>query len=152
MANLGKMHWLAIKNIFRYLKGYANRCLQFGNSNPTIIGYTDSDYGGCVDTRRSTSGYIFLFAGGAISWRSTLHKCTSLSTTKAEYIAASDASKEAIWLARLVGDLGMQHIPVLHSDSQSAIALARNPVFHSKSKHIDVQYHFIRNVLAHKQL
>ena len=99
-----------------------------------------------------TSGYIFFFAEGAISWRSTLQKCTSSSTTEAEYIAASDASKEAIWLARLVGDLEIQHIPVLHSDSQSAIALARNPVFHSKSKHIDVRYHFIRDVLAQKQL
>ena len=95
---------------------------------------------------------FFLFVGGAISWRSTLQICTSLSTIEAEYIAASDASKEAIWLARLVGDLGIQHIPVLHSDSQSAIALARNPVFHSKSKHIDVRYHFIRDVLAQKQL
>ena len=65
-----------------------------------------------------------------------------------QYIAASDASKEAIWLARLVGDLGIQHIPVLDIDSQSAIALARNPVFHSKSKHIELRYHFIRDVLA----
>ena len=69
-----------------------------------------------------------------------------------EYIAASDASKEAIWLARLVGDLGIQQVPVLHSDSQSAIALAKNPVFHSKSKHIEVRYHFIRDILADKWL
>ena len=76
-----------------------------------------------------------------------------MSTTETECITALDASKEAIWLARLVGDLGIHHILVLHSDSQSAIALAtRNPVFHSKSKHIEVRYHFIRDVLAKKRL
>ena len=152
MANPGKKHWIAVKHILKYLKGTANKCLRFGNSDASIVGYTDSDYGGCADTRRSTSGYVFLFAGGAISWRSCLQSCTSLSTTEAEYIAASDASKEAIWLARLVGDLGIQQVPVLHSDSQSAIALAKNPVFHSKSKHIEVRYHFIRDILADKRL
>ena len=75
-----------------------------------------------------------------------------MSTTETECITALDASKEALWLARLVGDLGIQHIPVLHSDSQSAIALARNPVFHSKSKHIEVRYHFIWDVLPEKRL
>ncbi|MCO5570947.1 hypothetical protein L7F22_024677 [Adiantum nelumboides] len=93
-----------------------------------------------------------MFVGAAISWRSCLQDCTSLSTTKAEYVAASDASKEAIWLACLVGDLGIHQVPPLHCDSQSAIKLANNPVFHSKSKHIEVKYHVIREVLAGKRI
>lgn len=152
MANPGKKHWIAVKHILKYLKGTANKCLRFGNNDASIVGYTDSDYGGCADTRRSTSGYVFIFAGGAISWRSCLQSCTSSSTTEAEYVAASEASKEAIWLARLLGNLDIEQVPVLHSDSQSAIALAKNPVFHSKSKHIEVRYHFIRDILADKRL
>ena len=93
-----------------------------------------------------------MFARAAISWRSCLQDCTSSSTTEVEYVAASDASKEAIWLARLVGDLGFHEVPVLHCDSQSAIALAKNPVFHSKSKHIEVRYHVIRDVLVGKRI
>ena len=76
-----------------------------------------------------------------------------MSTTEAEYIAASEACKEAIWLARLVGDLGISiEVPTLHCDSQSAIMLAKNPVFHAKTKHIDVKYHFIRDVLEDKHM
>ena len=93
-----------------------------------------------------------MFSGAAISWRSCLKDCMASSTTEAKYVAASDASKEAIWLARLVRDLGIHEVPVLHCDSQSAIALAKNPVFHSKSKHIEVRYHVIRDVLAGKRI
>ncbi|MCO5556931.1 hypothetical protein L7F22_010486 [Adiantum nelumboides] len=90
---------------------------------------------------------------GAISWLSRLQSCVTLSTTEAEYVAASEACKEAIWLTCLVGDLGIvREIPVLHCDSQSAIQLARNPVFHAKTKHVDVRYHFIREVLEDKRL
>ena len=113
-----------------------------------MVGYTDLNYAGCVDNRRSTSGYVFIFARATISWRSCLQDCTSSSTREAEYVAMSDASKETIWLACLVGDLDIQQIPILHCDSQSAIALAKNPVFHAKTKHIKVRYHFIQDVLA----
>ena len=81
-----------------------------------------------------------------MSWRSRLQTCVSMSTTEAEYIAAAaaEACKEALWLARLVGDLGIRvEMPMLHCDSQSAIMLAKNPVFHAKTKHIAVKYHFI---------
>ncbi|MCO5573090.1 hypothetical protein L7F22_026855 [Adiantum nelumboides] len=150
MANSGRKHWDAMKHVFRYLKGSASKCLRFGNNDTSIVGYTDLDYAGCVDTRRSTSGYVFLFAGAAVSWRSCLQNCTSSFTTEVEYVAVSTGSKEAVWLSRLVGDLGIHQTPVLHCDNQSAIALAKNPVFHSKSKHIEVRYHVIRNILASK--
>ncbi|MCO5582215.1 hypothetical protein L7F22_036107 [Adiantum nelumboides] len=128
-------------------------CICFGKGDLSVVGYTDADYAGDLDKRRSTSGYLYTFAGGAISWFSRLQSCTTLSTTEAEYVAASDACKEAIWLTRLVGDLGIVgEVPVLHCDSQSAIQLARNLVFHAKTKHVDVRYHFIRDILDDKRL
>ena len=84
---------------------------------------------------------------------SRLQKCVALSTTEVEYVAATEACKEAIWLICLVGDLGLgDDMPILHSDSQSAIMLAKNPVFHAKTKHIEVKYHFLRQVLEDKRL
>lgn len=153
MANPGKRHWEAIKGILRYLKGSQDVCICFGKQDAEVHGYTDSDYAGHVDNRKSTTGYVFTFTGGAISWISRLQRCTALSTTEAEYIAATEACKEAIWLSRLVGDLGFSgDIPSLHCDSQSAIMLAKNPVFHQKTKHIDVKYHYIGEVLDDKLL
>ncbi|MCO5564509.1 hypothetical protein L7F22_018170 [Adiantum nelumboides] len=117
------------------------------------MGYTDSDYAGDLDNRRSTSRYVFTMAGGAISWRSRLQTCVTQSTTEAEYVAASEACKEAIWLGRLVTDLGIkEETPMLHCDSQSAIQLASNPVYHSKTKHVDVKYHFIKEMVEDKQV
>ena len=153
MSNPGKKHWEAVKGIMRYLSGTQDMCICFGKRDASVEGYTDADYAGDLDKRRSTSGYIFMFAGGAVSWRSRLQSCTSMSTTEAEYIAASEACKEAIWLARLVRDLGITvETPTLHCDSQSAIMLAKNPVFHAKTKHIEVKFHFIRDMLEDKSL
>lgn len=90
-----------------------------------IIGYTESHYGGCAYTIRSTSRYIFLFARGAISWRSCLQSCMSLSTTEDEYVAALDASKEAIWLACLVVHLDIQQFSILHSDSSECHCIGK---------------------------
>ena len=95
---------------------------------------------------------MFTFTGGAVSWISRLQKCVALSTTKAEYVAATEACKEALWLSYLVRDLGITELTILHCDSQSAIMLARNPVFHAKTKHIEVKYHFIRDVLDSKNI
>ena len=125
MSNPDKKHWEAMKGIMRYLNGTRKLCICFGRNEACVVGYTDVDYVGDMDKRRSTSSYVFIFIGGAISWRYWLQNCTSMSTTEAEYIAASEACKEAIWLARLVGDLGiLVEVPTLHCDSQSAIMLA----------------------------
>ncbi|MCO5559364.1 hypothetical protein L7F22_012963 [Adiantum nelumboides] len=152
MENPGKKHWEAVKHVSRYLTGTTSNCLRFGKSDASIFGYTDFDYAGCMDTRRSTSCYVFLFAGAALSRRSCLQNCMSSSTTEAEYVAVSSASKEAVWLSHLVGELGIHQTLVLHCDSHSAIALTKNPVFYSKSKHIKVRYHVIRDILASKRI
>ena len=118
MSNPGKKHWEAVKGIMRYLIGTRKLCICFGRNEACVVGYTDADYGGDMDKRRSTSGYVFMFIGGAVSWRSQLQNCTSMSTIEAKYIAAAEACKEAIWLARLVGDLGISvKVPTLHYDS-----------------------------------
>ncbi|MCO5566647.1 hypothetical protein L7F22_020324 [Adiantum nelumboides] len=132
----------------RYLKGTKNKCLCYGKGPFELKGFCDSDMAGDVDTRKSTSGYVFTLAGGAVSWCSRLQKIVALSTTEAEYISATEASKEAIWLARLCSDFDLpDKAPMLGCDSQSAIYLAKNAMFHARTKHIDVRYHFIREVL-----
>ncbi|MCO5550600.1 hypothetical protein L7F22_065452 [Adiantum nelumboides] len=153
MSNSGKKHWEAVKGILRYLKATKNMCICYGSQELSVMGYRDSSYAGDLDNRRSMLGYVFKMARGAVSWRSRLQTCVTQSTTEAEYVAASEACKEAIWLGRLVTDLGIkEETPMLHCDSQSAIQLARNPVYHSKTKHVDVKYHFIREMVEDKQV
>ena len=89
------------------------------------------------DNRRSTIGYIFTVGGTTVSWVSKIQSVVSLSTTEAEYVAATEASKEMIWLQRFMGELGKEHdMGTLYNDSQSAIHLAKNSTFHSRTKHI----------------
>ncbi|GMP38813.1 hypothetical protein CsSME_00009935 [Camellia sinensis var. sinensis] len=113
-----------------------------------LEGYVDSDYAGDLDKRRSTTGYLFTLAKGPVSWRSTLQSTVALSTTEAEYMAVTEAFKEAIWLHGLIEDLGIvqKHVEVF-CDSQSAICLAKNQVHHARTKHIDVHFHFIREIV-----
>ncbi|MCO5611055.1 hypothetical protein L7F22_065305 [Adiantum nelumboides] len=142
-----------MKGILRYLKATKNMCICYGSQDLSVMGYIDSDYARDLDNIRSTSGYVFTMAGGAVSWRSRLQTYVTQSTTKVEYVAALEACKEAIWLGRLVTDLGIkEETPILHCDSQSAIYLARNPVYHSKKKHVDVKYHFIKEMVEDKQV
>ncbi|MCO5552170.1 hypothetical protein L7F22_005680 [Adiantum nelumboides] len=147
MSNPSKKHWEAIKGLMRYLNGTKDLGVFFGGEDARVPGYTDSDYVGDMDKRRSTSGYVFLLID-VVSWRSCLQNCTAMSTTEIEYVAAPKASKEAIWLARLVSDLGISaETLTLHCDSHSATMLAKNPVFYAKTKHILVKYRFIQDVL-----
>lgn len=154
MSNPGRVHWDAVKRVFRYLKGTSKYSLCYhGNSvgdmtSLDIHGYVDSDWAGDIDSRRSTSAYVFTLFGGAISWMSKRQAVVALSTTEAEYMAATHACKEAIWLKRLCLDIGIkQGIVTVYCDSQSAISLAKNPTFHAQTKHIDVQYHFVRDMV-----
>ena len=151
LSNPGKEHWNAVKWILRYLRGTSTLKLCFGSNEPLLIGYTDSDLAGDIDSRKSTSGYLITFAGGAVAWQSRLQKCIALSTTEAEFIAATEACKELLWMKKFVNELGsVQKRYVLYCDSQSVIHLGKNPTFHGRSKHIDVKYHWIRDVLDSK--
>ncbi|KAE8669591.1 hypothetical protein F3Y22_tig00112230pilonHSYRG00138 [Hibiscus syriacus] len=143
MSKPGKQHWDAVKWIFRYLKGTVGHGIVFGSQrdNPLVVGYVDSDYAGDLDNRRSTTGYVFTLGGGPICWKSTVQSVVALSTTEAEYMAAAEAAKEALWLTGLVKELGVQQCGVqLLYDNQSAIHLAKNQVYRARTKHIDVSY------------
>jgi len=138
--------WIAVKRIFRYLQGTINTKLKFSNQNSELIGYSDASYAPNADDRKSTSGYIFIKNGGAISWRSKKQPIVSLSSMESEYIALSSAVKEGIWLKRLELDIfpNLEKSFVILEDNQSAIKTAKNEIHNERSKHIDVQYHFIR--------
>ena len=147
MANPGKEHWKAVQWIFRFLQGTKNTCLHFGKSTGDVIGYVDSDFAGDLDKRRSLTGYLFTFGGTAISWKASLQSTTALSTTEAEYMAITEAVKEGIWLKGFFNELTIGKQPIsLFCDSQSAIYLSKDQMFHERTKHIDVRYHFVRDI------
>ena len=153
MSNPGIQHWEAVKWILRYLKKTADIGLCFKKGQIKLSGFCDADLAGDLDSSRSTSGYVFNIGGTAISWRSQLQSIVSLSTTEAEYVAVAEAVKEKMWLENLLTELGhKQTDSVLWCDSQSAIYLAKNPKFHSRSKHIRLKYHFIREQIEEEQL
>jgi len=107
--------------------------------------FVDADWG-TSENRRSIGGYIAIFAGGAISWSCKKQGSVALSSTEAEYMALIQALKESIWLQRLLKELGRQaeNAKTIYKDNQGAIALANNPEYHARTKHIDIQYHFVR--------
>lgn len=109
----------------------------------------DSDYAGCLDTRRSLTGFVFKFCGNTVSWKCNLQHVVSLSTTEAEFMAVTEAIKEAIWMKAMALHLGgKQSTSMVFCDSQSGIHLAKNQVYHERTKHIDVRLHFVREVIA----
>lgn len=142
-----RMHEGAAKRIMKYVKGTSSFGLLYrSNGRQQIKCYSDADYAGDIDTRRSTTGFCFTIGSGVVSWNSERQKSVSLSTTESEYVAASNAVKELVWFKRMLNELSTDGSmeSILYVDNQSAIRLIRNPEFHKRSKHIDVRYHFIR--------
>ena len=138
-------HMSAAKRILRYLKGTLNLALKFSKSDDgSLIGYSDPNWGGDTDDHHSTTGNLFMLAGGAVSWMSKRQAVVALSTCEAEYIALSQAAQEAVWLRKLLFELQVSvHPTVIMEDNQGAIAIANNPVSHSRTKHIDIRYHYV---------
>ena len=121
--------------------------MQLGGSLPKIInGYCDADWGGDRDDRKSTSGYIFTF-GGAVSWKSKKQAIVAQSSAEAEYISASEAGKESVWIQALLKEIGYEIKTKLHCDNQSCISIMSNTGGHNRTKHIDVRYHFIKDLI-----
>ena len=148
--------WISAKRVLRYVNGTRNLGILYDHSKPlTIEGYSDADWGGCKTSRKSTSGNIFLVAGGAISWRSKKQTCVATSTCEAEYIASCLAAKESIWLARLFCNLQNLKSPPRVSikiDNGGAIDTANNTSINQRNKHIDLQYHFVRDTVQSNQI
>jgi hypothetical protein len=135
--------------VFRYLRATLDLNITYGKDvslGPVVIGFCDADYGGDEDTRRSTTAYVFMLGGGAITWASKLQPTVALSSAEAEYMAVSAAVQDAMYLRQLFSDLGFeQREPTtIYEDNQGCIALTENPVMHKRTKHIDIRHHFVR--------
>nr|KYP35691.1 Retrovirus-related Pol polyprotein from transposon TNT 1-94 [Cajanus cajan]KYP38474.1 Retrovirus-related Pol polyprotein from transposon TNT 1-94 [Cajanus cajan] len=140
-------HLKAVKKILKYLKGTINVGLWYPKgTSPSLTGYSDSDFAGCKLDRKSTSGTCHTFGECLISWQSKKQACVALSTAEAEYIAAGSCCAQSIWFKHQLQDFGLKidHIP-LKCDNTSAINISRNPILHSRTKHIEVRHHFIRD-------
>lgn len=141
-----QQHWIAVKRIMRYLQGTKAYGLLYSSDTESCFGYSDADWAGDVNDRKSTSGYLFKLGGAAITWRSKKQTCVALSTAEAEYAALTSAAQEATWLRQLSKDLldESSKPTIIYEDNQSAISIANNPQFHGRMKHIEIKYHFIR--------
>ncbi|KAM1738452.1 hypothetical protein ACFX11_014268 [Malus domestica] len=151
MENPTTTHLKMVKRNLRYLKGTINFGLFYSSySNYKLIGYSDSDWAGDSDDRKSTTGFVFFIGDTAFTWMSKKQPIITLSTCEAEYVAVTACVCHAIWLRNLLKELSMpQEEPTkIYVDNKSAIALAKNPVFHDRSKHIDTRYHYIRECIA----
>ena len=122
-------------------------------ASPKLVAYSDASYANNVDDRKSTSAYLFLKNGGAVSWRSKKQSIIAKSPMESEYIALTDAVKEGQWLSHLEKSLrGKTDVITYYEDNQSAIHTAKNPIHYDRSKHIDVRYHFIRDLVRKKEI
>ena len=168
-SNPGPQHVAALKRVLRYLRSSIDFELTYGSGSSgssessgstgssgssdaklAVLGYCDSDWGASIDDRRSVSGTVFTIAGGAVTWQAQKQKSVALSTVEAEYMAACQAAKDAVWLRAFLVGLGLKaSAPTsILCDSQGAIALAKNPEHHQRSKHIDLRYHFVREQVS----
>jgi hypothetical protein len=163
MSNPNKTHFRALDRIWKYLNKYPNLGLYYNCNNITsniLKGYCDSDWGGDINTRRSTSGFIFFYNNNIISWNSALQKTTALSSCEAEYMALKEACKETIYLNNVINYItnklqllvNSNNTPIILVDNQGSLKLAENPEFHKRTKHIDIIYHFIRECINNNKL
>jgi len=140
-----------LKRILRYLRGTSSMGLHlYRNSNLSLVSYNDSDYAGCKDTRRSTSGFCVMLGSNVVSWSAKRQPTVSRSSTEAEYRALASTAFELTWTASVLRDLGItqSQAAVLRCDNLSAVHLSANPVLHNRSKHFDVDYHYVRERVA----
>jgi histone deacetylase 1/2 len=149
------VHWTAVKRILRYLRGTISLGLRLSRSSSTIISaFSDADWAGCPDDRRSTGGFAVYLGSNLISWNARKQATVSRSSTEAEYKSLANATAEVMWLQTLLDELGVAQskTAVLWCDNIGVTYLSANPVFHARTKHIEVDYHFVRERVAQKLL
>ncbi|XP_031263342.1 receptor-like protein EIX1 [Pistacia vera] len=155
MSNPGNEHWNALKWLMRYINGTVQIGLMFCKryASLDLVGYVDADFAGDRDSRKSTTAYYFTLGGNCVSWKAQLQPLVALSTTEAEYVAVLDAFKEATWLQGILKEANLLNgTATVYSDSQSAIHLSKNPVYHERTKHVDVRHHYVRDLIAKVEL
>jgi histone deacetylase 1/2 len=149
------VHWSAVKRILRYVQGTLSLGLRFDKSKSMVVSaFSDADWAGCVDDRRSTGGFAVFLGNNLISWSSRTQATVSRSNTEAEYKSLANATAEMIWVQKLLSELRIPHAPTarLWCDNLGATYLSANPVFHARTKHIEIDYHFVRERVASKLL
>jgi uncharacterized surface protein with fasciclin (FAS1) repeats len=156
VANPAEHHLLAAQRVLRYLSGTTDLALVFNrctDSHLKLEIYTDASWGNDRADRKSTTGTVVRFNGNLISWLSKKQEATAISSTEAEYYALSTATQEALWYRTWISEVFDRDITVtIYSDNQSAIAISKNDTIHSRSKHIDIRYHFIRDHIKQKHI
>ncbi|KAK4398009.1 Retrovirus-related Pol polyprotein from transposon RE1 [Sesamum angolense] len=155
MQSPSQVHYAAAKRILRYLRGTKDFGIWYKSTNDAkLVGYTDSDWAGSVDDMKNTSGYIFSLGTGIFSWASKKQATVAQSSAEAEYIAAAATSNQAIWLRRILEDIGekQEEPTTIYCDNKSAIAITKNPVQHSRTKHIDIKYHSLREATTRGEI
>ena len=151
MSDPKEEHMLIAKRVLRYIRGTVDLGIFYKRSSGlSVLGFTDSDYARDVDDRKSTSGYVFLVNGAAICWSSRKQDIVTLSSTEAEYVAATSAACHSVWLKGILQELGAidEECMDVMCDNSSAIKLSKNPVLHRTTKHINVRYHYLRNLAS----
>jgi histone deacetylase 1/2 len=149
------IHWSAVKRILRYIKGTTKLGIKFSKSESMLVSaFSDADWAGCVDDRRSTGGFAVFLGNNLISWTAKKQPTVSRSSTEAEYKALANATAEMIWVQKLLNELGVRHPPRarLWCDNLGATYLSANPIFHARTKHIEIDFHFVRERVAQKLL
>lgn len=148
-------HLQAAKRILRYIQGRQTDGIFYSKTNDgSLVGFTDSDWAGDTIQRKSTSGYAFYLGSGVFSWSSKKQQVVALSIAEAEYMAAISSATQALWLRRMLGFLQhkQDNPTIIFCDSKSAIELTKNPVFHGRSKHIDIKFYFIHDLVQDKEM
>lgn len=146
--------WTAAKRVVRYLKGTRDWRLNLGGEDSGLVAFSDSDWAGDTETRKSTTGYVVFYSGGALSWASRRQDCVTLSTLEAEYVALTETCQEVIWLRRLLGDLEeeQRNATVINEDNQGCLSFARSERFSKRSKHIETKLHFVKNLCEREEV
>ncbi|KAL0308115.1 UNVERIFIED_CONTAM: Retrovirus-related Pol polyprotein from transposon RE1 [Sesamum angustifolium] len=155
MQSPSQVHYAAAKRILRYLRGTKDFGIWYKSTNDAkLVVYTDSDWAGSVDDMKSTSGYTFSLGSGIFTWVSKKQATVAQSSAEAEYIAAAATSNHAIWLRRILEDMGekQEEPTTIYCDNKSAIAITKNPVQHSRTKHIDIKYHSLREATTRGEI
>lgn len=155
-SNPGRTHWQLAKRVLRYLKGTSHYGIRYVKNGENLTAYKDSDWAGDIDDRKSCTGNIVVLANGPISWKSEKQASVALSTMEAEYAALVEVSREIVYLKRLLMHMGFEKYVKdsirIYCDNQSVIELSKNAVFHKQSKHIDISYHFTRELVENKEI
>ena len=163
-ANPRKGHFRAAKRVVRYLKGTIEMGLIFGRESAErsprdpspygLVGYADSNFAGDPEDRKSVMGYCFFLNGAVVSWSSKKQRTVPTSTTEAEYIALGHAAREAVWIRRFINEMKLEVIEdlTLYGDNEMSIALTKNAESQHRTKHIDVQHHYIRELVNEREL